>query len=104
MACSRIENGWKVLFTRTTDLVQKLQIARCDLTREAALARLDRFDQLILDDLAHVTKDQAETRVLFELIGARYERRSILITAPTTEPGSGANQIGQRPKSRGHFS
>ena len=76
-----IETGWKVLFTRTTDLVQKLQIARRDLTLEAALARLDRFDLLILDDLAYVTKDQAETSVLFELIGARYERRSILITA-----------------------
>ncbi len=76
-----IENGRKVLFTRTTDLVQKLQIARRDLTLEAALARLDRFDLLILDDLAYVTKDQAETSVLFELIGARYERRSILITA-----------------------
>lgn len=70
-----------MLFTRTTDLVQKLQIARRDLTLEAALARLDRFDLLILDDLAYVTKDQAETSVLFELIGARYERRSILITA-----------------------
>ena len=28
-----------------------------------------------------MTKDQAETSVLFELIGARYERRSMLITA-----------------------
>jgi DNA replication protein DnaC len=36
---------------------------------------------LILNDLAYVTKDQAETSVLFELISARYERRSILITA-----------------------
>ena len=36
---------------------------------------------LILDDLAYVTKDQAETSVLFELISARYERRSILIAA-----------------------
>jgi hypothetical protein len=36
---------------------------------------------LILDDLAYVTKDQAETSVLFELISARYERRSLLITA-----------------------
>ena len=33
------------------------------------------------DDLAYVTKDQAETSVLFELISARYERRSLLITA-----------------------
>ena len=35
----------------------------------------------LLDDLAYVTKDQAETSVLFELISARYERRSLLITA-----------------------
>ena len=76
-----IENGWRVLFTRTTDLVQKLQVARRELQLEAAIARLDKFDLLILDDLAYVTKDQAETSVLFELISARYERRSILITA-----------------------
>jgi len=76
-----IENGWRVMFTRTTDLVQKLQIARRELGLEAAINRLDRFDLLILDDLAYVTKDQAETSVLFELISARYERRSMLITA-----------------------
>lgn len=75
------ENGWRVLFTRTTDLVQKLQVARRELQLEAAIAKLDKFDLLILDDLAYVTKDQAETSVLFELISARYERRSILITA-----------------------
>src|SRR6478609_593437 len=76
-----IENGWRVLFTRTTDLVQKLQAARRDLQLEAAIAKLDKFHLLILDDIAYVTKDQAETSVLFELISARYERRSLLITA-----------------------
>jgi DNA replication protein DnaC len=76
-----VENGWRVLFTRTTELVQRLQIARRELSLEAAIARLDKFHLLILDDLAYVTKDQAETSVLFELIGARYERRSLLITA-----------------------
>jgi DNA replication protein DnaC len=76
-----IENGWRVLFTRTTDLVQKLQVARRELGLEAAINRLDRYNLLILDDLAYVAKDQAETSVLFELIGARYERRSMLITA-----------------------
>ncbi|MDQ2861619.1 MAG: IS21-like element helper ATPase IstB [Pseudomonadota bacterium] len=76
-----VENGWKVLFARTSDLVQKLQVARRELALEAAIARLDRFHLLILDDLAYVTKDQAETSVLFELISARYERRSTLITA-----------------------
>jgi DNA replication protein DnaC len=76
-----IENGRRVLFTRTTDLVQKLQVARRELQLESAIAKLDKFDLLILDDLAYVTKDQAETSVLFELVSARYERRSIMITA-----------------------
>ncbi|AIT79048.1 IS21-like element helper ATPase IstB [Novosphingobium pentaromativorans] len=76
-----IENGWRVLFARTSDLVQKLQVARRELALENAINRLDRFDLLILDDLAYVAKDQAETSVLFELISAIYERRSLLITA-----------------------
>src|SRR3954471_13373810 len=76
-----VENGWRGLFPRTTDLVQKLQSARRDLQLEAAIAKLDKYHLLILDDLAYVSKDQAETSVIFELIGARYERRSLLITA-----------------------
>lgn len=76
-----IENGWRVLFTRTSDLVQRLQVARRELALEAAIAKLDTYHLLILDDLAYVTKDRAETSVLFELISARYERRSTLITA-----------------------
>ena len=76
-----VENGYRVLFTRTTDLVRKLQQARRDLALEGAIAKLDKFHLLILDDIAYITKDQAETSVLFELISARYERRSLLITA-----------------------
>ena len=76
-----VEKGWRVLFTRTSDLVQRLQVARREFGLEAALQRLDRYHLLILDDLVYVTKDQAETSVLFELISTRYERRSVLITA-----------------------
>ena len=76
-----IERGRRVLYTRTTDLVQRLQVARRDLVLESAIAKLDKYHLLILDDLAYAAKDQAETSVLFELIGTRYERRSLLITA-----------------------
>jgi DNA replication protein DnaC len=76
-----LEKGWRVLFTRTSDLVQRLQVARRELALESAIQRLERFDLLVLDDFAYVSKDQAETSVLFELISARYERRSMLITA-----------------------
>ena len=76
-----VENGWRVLFMRTSDLVQRLQTARRELALENALAKLDKYHLLVLDDIVYVSKDQAETSVLFELIGSRYERRSMLITA-----------------------
>jgi DNA replication protein DnaC len=76
-----IENGYRVLFMRTTDMVQRLQAERQTLQLASAIAKLDRFDLLILDDISYVSKDQAETSVLFELIAARYERRSLMITA-----------------------
>jgi hypothetical protein len=58
-----------------------VQVARRELGLEAAITKLDKYQPLILDDIAYVTKDQAETSVLFELIATRYERRSLLITA-----------------------
>jgi DNA replication protein DnaC len=76
-----IDAGYRVLFLRTTDLVQQLQTARQELKLAPAVEKLDRYHLLILDDLSYVQKSQAETSVLFELISARYERRSLLITA-----------------------
>jgi DNA replication protein DnaC len=76
-----IDAGYRVLFTRTTDLVQHLQAARQDLKLATALEKLDKYHLLVLDDLSYVQKSQAETSVIFELISARYERRSLLITA-----------------------
>ena len=76
-----VDNGDRVLFTRTTDMVQRLQTARRDLGLAATLDKLDKFDLIVLDDLSYVRKDQAETSVLFELISHRYERHSLMITA-----------------------
>jgi len=75
-----IERGRRVLFTRTTDMVQRLLAAKRDLSLPALLAKLDRFDAIILDDLGYARKDQTETAVLFELIAERYERRSLVVT------------------------
>jgi len=81
IAHALVETGRRVLYSRTTDLVQRLQAARRDLILEQALARLDRFDLIILDDIAYAQKDQSETSVIFELIARRYENRSLAIAA-----------------------
>ena len=86
-----IDAGRRVLFTRTIDIVQKLQTARRELALTAALDKLDKFDLICLDDLSYVRKDQAETSVLFELIAHRYERHSIAITA--NQPFSAWDQV-----------
>lgn len=75
-----VESGHRVLFTRTTELVQKLQAAKRELALPAALEKLSKYDCLILDDFGYVRKDQEETNVLFELICERYENKSLLIT------------------------
>jgi DNA replication protein DnaC len=86
-----IEAGYRVLFMRTSEMVQRLQAARQSLQLPQTLAKLDKYDLLILDDISYVRKDQAETSVLFELIAERYERRSLLITA--NQPFSGWDHV-----------
>jgi len=75
-----IERGFRVLFTRTTEIVQKLQAAKKSFSLPAALEKLDKYDCLCLDDFGYVKKDEIETSVLFELISERYERKSMIIT------------------------
>jgi hypothetical protein len=92
-----IDRGYKALFVRTSELVQRLQAARRDLRLPAELAKLDRFDLLILYDLSYARRDQAEISALFELIAERYERKSIAITAKRAVLGMGPGVPG-----RGH--
>lgn len=75
-----VASGYRVLFTRTTELLQKLQAAKRNLALPAALEKLDKYDCLILDDFGYVQKSEIETSLLFELICERYERRPLMIT------------------------
>ena len=86
-----VENGFRVLYQRTGTLVQRLQTARRDLALEAAIRRLHKYHLLILDDFSCVTCEQGNNSVLFELIGARYGNRSLLVIA--NEPFSAWGRI-----------
>ena len=75
-----IAQSIRVKFTSSTALVQQLQKAREALILDEALKKLDKYELLILDDIGYVKKSDSESQVLFELIGHRYERNSVLIT------------------------
>lgn len=76
-----VQHGYSVHFAPTFRIVQELLAAKRDLSLPRALARLDAFDLLILDDIGYVQQSADEVEVLFTLMAERYERRSLLITS-----------------------
>jgi DNA replication protein DnaC len=60
--------------------VQPLLAAKRDLRLPQELARLDRFDCVILDDIGYVQQSREEMEVMFTFLAERYERRSVMIS------------------------
>ena len=80
LAHELILQGHPVLWTPTALLVQRLLAAKRDLRLPQALAQLDRYAWVLLDDIGYVQHDRDEMEVLFTLLAERYERRSVGIT------------------------
>ena len=76
-----IQRGYRVLFTPTYALVQRLLAAKRDLRLEKELGVLDGFDAVILDDIGYVQQSRDEMEVLFTFLAERYERKSVIITS-----------------------
>jgi len=72
--------GHPVLWTPTSALVQRLLAAKRDLRLPEALAKLDKFVCVILDDIGYVQQNRDEMEVLFTFLAERYERKSVMIT------------------------
>jgi DNA replication protein DnaC len=75
-----IDAGHSVKFVTTSALMQQLLAAKRDLRLPKEIAKLDRYDCLILDDIGYVQHDRDEMEVLFTLLAERYERKSVVIT------------------------
>jgi DNA replication protein DnaC len=76
-----VAQGYRVLFTPTYRLVQRLLVAKRELALTTQLRQLDRCDLVILDDIGYVQQDREEMEVLFTFLAERYERRSVAITS-----------------------
>ena len=76
-----IQRGYRVFFTPTYALVQRLLAAKRDLRLEKELEILDGYDAVILDDIGYVQQSRDEMEVLFTFLAERYERRTVIITS-----------------------
>jgi DNA replication protein DnaC len=73
--------GRKVLYTTAAMLVQDLLVAKRDLKLNQMIKKLDGYEAIVIDDISYVPYNRDETDVLFVLLAARYETRSVVITS-----------------------
>lgn len=86
------QQGYKVLFYRTSNFIDTLNRAYESNKLEALIKKIDMCDLLILDEFGYIPMNVTGTRLLFEIIAEHiYEKRSLIIT--TNLPMSEWNQI-----------
>lgn len=73
--------GYRVLFTKGTLLVQELLRAKQEYRLPRALKRFTKYDVILLDDLGYVQHSREEMEVLFTFLAERYERGSVMLTS-----------------------
>ena len=71
----------QVLFVPAFRLVTQLLAAKRDLKLPQAIARLQRFDAVVIDDIGYVQQSREEMKVLFHFLAERYEQKSVVITS-----------------------
>jgi DNA replication protein DnaC len=76
----------RVLYRRLPRLLDELALAKADGTYGRLLARLARFDVLILDDLGIGTLREAQRHDLLEVLEDRYDRSSTILAGQLPIP------------------
>ena len=71
----------QVLFVPAFRLVTQLLAAKRDLKLPQTIARLQRFDAVVIDDIGYVQQSREEMEVLFHFLAERYEKKSVVITS-----------------------
>ncbi len=72
--------GVRTLFINCHELILRLKAAQEKQHLERVMRRYERYDLLIIDELGYLPISANESKLLFQLINGRYERKSTIIT------------------------
>jgi len=72
--------GVKTLFTKAVDMVTHIDASKADHSQRQTLRLYTHPPLLIIDELGRLSMDQKQGEYLFQVIDARYERGSTVIT------------------------
>lgn len=80
LAYTACEKGLSVRFTRVIDMINTLTTAQLNGTLERALKHYVHPSVLLLDELGYLPIDKRGADLMFQVVAARYESGSIVIT------------------------
>lgn len=80
LAASACAKGYRVRFSRVTELVTQLIEARDERGLLGLRGRLAKLDLLVLDELGYVPASKVGAELLFDVISTAYERTSLMVT------------------------
>jgi len=76
-ACAQ---GYRVYFSTAAGLINTLIEAKHEYRLQKKMKQLCRFDLIICDELGYIPFDREGTDFLFQLVAARYEQGSMIVT------------------------
>lgn len=79
-----LQHQKSVLFSPTFKLINRLLLAKKNLTLEKELKKLDAFDIILIDDIGYVQHSREEMEIFFTFLAERYERKSLMISSNLT--------------------
>jgi DNA replication protein DnaC len=78
------ERGYSVRYTRVVDMINHLVMAQTNGLLGKAIKAYVRPDRLLLDELGYLPIDKRGADLLFQVVAARYESGSIVLTTNRT--------------------
>jgi len=80
LATAACAKGYRVRFSRVTEIVTQLIEARDERGLLGFKARLAKLDLLVLDEFGYVPASKIGAELLFDVISTAYERTSLIVT------------------------
>jgi DNA replication protein DnaC len=81
LAQQACRKGYRALYRRAPRLFEELVLARADGTYARLLARIARFDVLVIDDWGLTPLDELQRRDVLEIFEDRYGQRSTIVSS-----------------------
>lgn len=80
IATAACRQGFKVRFFTVAELINELRAAHQENRLNRVMRQWLKYDLLVLDELGYVPFDQMSAQLFFQVVAARYERGSVIVT------------------------